>query len=177
MEFIRARKTCLALMIVLVLLGSWLYLDKINLEYALLQERAIPDIELINYLQFDHRGVASGALSGFVLFDNRADQPRDIRQYYVIGALDTFDSKLNQLFSLEEVLQLNAISPRRLAIETLHTKDNTTSKLVLEDNNGNLFMIDKLSREVTTRDVQGDPTHLITDEWEYRDFMRDFLRS
>jgi hypothetical protein len=46
----------------------------------------------------------------------------------------------------------------------------------LIDENGNLFKIDKRTDAVSMVDATGDITRLITNDSEYRDFMKEFLQ-
>ena len=67
-KVLKSRTTYIILAILLAILSTGLYLSNSYLEYSLVREKSIPNIDLINYLQFDNKGIASGALSGFVVF-------------------------------------------------------------------------------------------------------------
>ena len=152
------------------------YFQNLDLKYDLIIHKSIPHISLSN-VQFELEGEFYPYIKGFVAFDNIADQPRDLRQYYIIKPLFKFDENRNQLFSLKEIIALYPLPPREIGEDVvLSKKEESDSSLTLEDEAGNLFFINKLTEKVTIYDVTGDETYLITDDLEYGDFMWEFLK-
>ncbi|MEX1015023.1 MAG: hypothetical protein WDZ80_07770, partial [Candidatus Paceibacterota bacterium] len=85
------RKFSILIIIVLLITVGVLFGQKQDYKFTLLyQYQVIPDIELINTLTTTQSGL-SGEVRGFVKFDNIADQPKNLRQYYIIKPLNKFD--------------------------------------------------------------------------------------
>ena len=169
------RKFSILTIIALLITVGVVFGQKEDYKYTLFyQYQAIPDIELKNNL-FQTQGVLSGEVSGFVKFDNLSDQPRDVRQYYIIKPLNKFDENQSQYFSLEEIIKMNYISPRSLGISELIEVNETSRTITLEDESENQFFVDKTTKEVSMRDVSNDSTVLITSDSDYKDFMKEWL--
>lgn len=166
----------ISLFFLLVILVG-LYLRNISLKYDLIYSRAIPHIELSN-VQFksDSDNYDHIYISGFVAFEDIDDQPRELRQYYIIESLLRRDSNSKQIFSLREIISLSSIPPREFDAVQLIETESSASHLILEDEVGNVFIINKFTKEVTMHDVTGDLTYLITSQSEYRDFIVDLLK-
>ena len=108
------RKFSIFIIIVLLIMVGVLFGQKQDYKFTLLyQYQAIPDIELINTLTTTQGGL-SGEVRGFVKFDNVADQPKNLRQYYIIKPLNKFDGNLRQYFSLEEIIKMQYLPPKNL---------------------------------------------------------------
>lgn len=171
------RKISISIIIILLIVVGVLFVQKQDYKYILLyQYQAIPDIELKNTLREAQSGVF-GEVKGFVKFDNIEDQPKDLRQYYIIKPLNKFDKNLSQYFSLEEVIKMNYLSPRSIGISEIVEVNETDRTITLEDENGNQFFIDKATKEVSMRDVTGDNTTLITDDSDYGDFVKEQFKK
>jgi len=152
-----------------------LYSQQQDCKYTLLyQYQAIPDIELTNTLTQMQYGL-SGEVRGFVKFDNIADQPHSLRQYYIIKPLDKVDQNSRQYFSLEEIIKTQYLSPRSLGVSELVEVSETGNTITLEDESGNKFFIDKKTREVSMKDATGDSTILITSDDNFGDFIKEWL--
>jgi len=176
-NLIANRKISISLIIILSIAVGVLYIQKQNYKYTLLyQYQAVPDIELINTLQEAQGGII-GEVRGFVKFDNSEDQPKNLRQYYIIKPLNKFDENLSQYFSLEEVIKMQTLSPRSMGITELIEANETDKIITLEDGAGNQFFINKATKEVTMRDATGDNTTLITSDSNYGDFIREWLKK
>jgi hypothetical protein len=151
---------------------------------------AIPHIELTAAMAFygvdmydgkilsspNPGNIAVGTITGFVVFPNISDQPRGARQYYTIEYTNEYDEKGNQLFTLEETLKLNAVSPRSFDKEVLKVSSNSAQSVTLESENGLSFRINKRTDEVTVIDPDGSTTSLITNQRDYKDFIFEFLK-
>jgi len=174
-KYLLNKKTLILIIILLVILVGVFYVKYVNLKYELLWEKSVPDVELINYLSFN-QNIISGALTGFVLFDNKEKQPKDLKQYIEIKALEYHDKNGKQLFQERDIVKMNLIPPRYFEPVILTIKDSSGSTITLADSDNNLFFIDKITKEVRMSDVTGDTTRLITDEFDYEKFMREFLK-
>jgi hypothetical protein len=169
------RKFSISIIIILLVAVGVLFGQKQDYKFTLLyQYQTIPDIELINTL-YESQGSIFGEVSGFVKFDNIEDQPRNLRQYYIIKPLNKFDENLSQYFSLEEIIKMQYLSPKSLGMSELAEVNETTRTITLEDENGNQFFIDKTTKEVSMRDTTGDMTTLITSDSDYKDFIKEWL--
>ncbi|MEK7655503.1 MAG: hypothetical protein AAB386_02390 [Patescibacteria group bacterium] len=171
------RKFSILIIIVLLVIIGVLFGQKQDYKYTLLyQYQAIPDIELINTLTASQSGL-SGEVRGFVKFDNIADQPRDLRQYYVIKPLNKFNENSRQYFSLEEIIKMRYLAPKSLGSSESVEVSETSNTITLEDENGNKFFIDKSTKEVSMKDATGDSTTLITSDYDFGDFIKRWLRK
>ncbi len=186
-------KKKLTIIAFVALIGSNLYFlsawqnEKSNRLYY---DYAIPHVELISAMAFygvdSYQGkvmsspnqgdVAIGGITGFLVFSNPADQPRDARQYYTIEATDQYDENGNQVFLLTDTLKLNAIPPRSFDKEVLKVVSNNAQFVTLESESNQTFKINKRTDEVIITDADGDTTTLITNQSDYKDFIFDFLK-
>ena len=173
---ISKRKFSTLIIIVLLVIIGILFVQRQDYKFTLLyQYQAIPDIELTNTLTATQNGL-SGEIRGFVKFDNIADQPRNLRQYYIIKPLNKFDENSRQFFSLEEIIKMQYLAPRSLGFSELVEVSETGNIVTLEDESGNKFFIDKSTKEVPMKDATGDSTTLITSNNDYRDFIKGWLK-
>ena len=167
-----------ALIVFFAVLSVVFYLKYAGLKWEIHYQNSIPDIELIDYMSFDKRtGWATGSISGFVAFKNPNDQPKTAKQYYVIEALNFPDDNSNQVFVYDDIMVLEHLSPRSLGKTVLVVTNDSGDTLTLEDEYGNIFKIDKTTKEVVVFDKTGDSVYLIADDQDYRDFMRKFLEA
>ena len=170
------RKFLISLIIILVITSIVLFFKYQNYKYILLYEyQTIPDIELKNTLSQLGVGV-SGEAVGFVKFDNVQQQPKGLRQYYIIEPLNKFDDNSRQYFSLEEFIKMPYLSIRSTGMSELVETSETSNSITLEDENGNRFFIDKTSKEVSMRDSTGDSTILLTNDSDFKNFIEKQLR-
>ncbi|MBI2640195.1 MAG: hypothetical protein HYW90_04910 [Candidatus Sungbacteria bacterium] len=171
------RKFSILIIIVLLIMVVVLFGQKQDYKFTLLYKyQAIPDIELINTLTQTQSGL-SGEVRGFVKFDNIADQPENLRQYYIIKPLNKFDENSRQYFSLEEIIKMQYLAPRSLGFSEIVEVSETGNTITLEDESGNKFFIDKSTKKVSTKDATGDSTTLITSDNDYGDFTKGWLKK
>lgn len=177
--FLFQRKFSLILILVLLIVVGNLFLQNSSLKYSRLYEvEYVPDIDISNSLFYSVKdNFNSGSIKGFVTFDNITEQPKKLRQYYIIEPLNRLDGNLNRLFSLDTVVKLEFLPPTSIGKSVLTEISNSEVELTLVDEAGNKFYINKNTGAVTMRDVSGDNTRLITSPLEYQDFMRDFLKK
>jgi hypothetical protein len=172
---IRKHALSISIIVVLLVMVGVFFGEKQDYKFTLLnQYQVVPDVELINTLM-ETQGGLSGEVRGFVKFDNSADQPKDLRQYYIIKRL--VDGSLRQNFSLEEIIKMQYLSPRSLGLSELVEVSDTGGTISLEDENGNKFFIDKSTKKISMKDAAGDNTTLITSDNDYRDFIKEWLRE
>ena len=144
-------------------------------KYTILyQYQVVPDIELKNTL-YESRDNIFGEVSGFVRFDNPEDQPRNLRQYYVIKPLNKFDENSLQYFSINEIVKMQYLSPKSLGISELVEINENTRIITLSDENKNQFFIDKITKEVSMKDAGGNSVILITRDSDYKNFIKEWL--
>lgn len=162
-------KVLVAAIVILAVVALAQFMDKKSAEYQLVLHRSVPHIDLSN-VQFVDNGRYYAYITGFVAFKNEADQPKDMRQYYIIEP--TISPKV---YTIKEVFAMNMIPPREFDPVMLDVAQDTGSMLVLVDESGNTWSINKLTKEVQMLDSTGDATYLITSNLDYQDFMREFL--
>ena len=167
-------------------LSEWKSAESNRLYY----DYAIPHIELISAMAFygvdSYQGellsspnqgdIAIGGITGFIVFSNPTDQPKDARQYYTIEATDRYDEESNQLFLLTDTLKLNAIPPHSFEKEELKVVSNNGQFVTLENESNQTFKINKRTDEVIITDADGDTTTLITNQSDYKDFVFKFMK-
>jgi hypothetical protein len=166
------KTTSIIIIIVLTILVVILYFKNVDLKYELLNEKSIPDVELINYLSINSN-IISGAVTGYVVFDNKEKQPQGMRQYVKIEALANFTEDGKQLFSHTDIIKMNVLPPSYFEPVILTAKDTSGTVITLTDITGNLFFIDKITKEVSMLDSTGDVTKLITKDSDFRNFIRE----
>jgi hypothetical protein len=175
MEKIKKNKIAMICCITLLFAVGILYLQNRSLKWEMIYEKSVPDVELINYLSFDSRNIASGGLTGFVVFDNREKQPKAMRQYVQITA----SSDLNegrQTFYLTDIIKMDVLAPRYFDPVVLTISNIEGNIVTLTDGNNNSYLINKSTSEVSIFDSTRDVTRLITEDSKFREFMRDFLK-
>jgi hypothetical protein len=185
------KKICIAVITLLFIsniyfLSQWQSAKSDRLYY----DYAIPHVELIAamaFYDFDVYGgkvithsnpgaIATGRITGFVVFPNKNDQPKGAQQYYTIEATDQYDETGKQIFSLTETLKLNAIPPSSFEKELLRVTSNTGQSVTLQSESGQTFQIDKRTDKVSVIDQDGSITTLLTNQSDYKDFTLDFLK-
>lgn len=153
-----------------------LFFERQTLKFELINQKSIPDVGLVNYFSIDSKNIISGGVLGFVKFNNKNDQPKTLKQYIKIEALDQFDSKGAQLFSYQDIVKMEYLPPKYFDTVFLKVINITNDRITLSDKDNNLFFIDKVTKEVGMFDSTGDRTKLITSDFKYTEFMREFLR-
>ncbi|MDD2680753.1 MAG: hypothetical protein PHE20_01465 [Patescibacteria group bacterium] len=176
MRLFRNVKLSWLFVIILLILVIVLFLQKQGYKYELIYKyRTIPDIDLSNTLQ-EFQDSNIGEIRGFVKFDNVSNQPKNLKQYYIIKPLNKFDENLLQYYSVEEIIKMDYLPPASIGFSEIKEVSKTYNIVTLEDENGNQFFINRNTKEVSMRDSSGDNTILITDEWDYSDFMTEWLK-
>jgi len=150
--------------------------DATNLKYRLKSIEKIPHIEL-KFSGYDIENVGYMVdVTGFVAFENPEDQPRRMRQYNKIDTDYEYDfnkGKFVRVFTGEDIIKMDALEPRSMGVDSLTIKEETSNRLVLENEYGVIFTIDKIKKEVFVTDPQGDLTYLVTNFRDYQDFIED----
>jgi len=170
------KKFLMVLIAILIIVAIYFFAKIQNYKFELLyQYQVIPHVDLINTLNSEH-GVIQGEVRGFVKFDNIANQPEDLWQYYILKPLDSLDDGSSQEFSLEEIIVMKYLPPKSLGVSRLMQLSENDGKIILIDESGNQYFIDKYTKEIFIRDITGDNTSLITDIDDYKDFMVIFKK-
>ena len=144
------------------------------MEWQLIYEKAVPDVELINYLSFDSNYIASGGVVGFVVFDDKAKQQKDLRQYVEIQASNKFEGG-KQVFYLTDIIKMNNLAPRYFDPVVLTAKDKSGDSITLSDTENNMYLINKYTKEITMFDATKDVSKLITNQTDFRNFVVNLL--
>lgn len=166
----------LSILFIFVLLVLVFYLFGINQDYKytiLYKYQSVPDIELTNTLQ-EIQGELSGEVRGFVKFDKLEDQPKQLKQYYIIKPLKLEESQ-SQYFSIEEIIKMDYLAPRSMGTTILTEVNKSKNIITLEDEYGQQYFIDRNTKEVSIRDANGDTTVLIANDTDFADFIRELL--
>lgn len=169
-------KILIILCVVLVIVVGYLYDKNLNLRWEVVNEKSVPDVELTNTLFFHSNGVAYGEVVGFVAFHSMQKQPRGLRQYYMISASDEFLLD-RQVFYLTDIVKMNSLAPRFFEPSILLIESVHGSTVTLSDGQENYFYIDMSTKEVRMVDATGDSTKLITNDLDFRKFIRNFLEG
>lgn len=160
-----------AVIVVLAIVALWQFMEKKGLEHELLWQQSIAHVDLTN-LQYVQGGRFYANITGFVAFYDSSEQPKDMRQYYMIEP--TYDPKI---YTIKEIFAMNLLPPRMFDPITVDVAQDNATVLVLVDESGNTWNINKLTKEVQVLDSTGDSTYLITDNTKYQDFMQEFLKD
>lgn len=175
-QFFLKNKWSIIIIVILLIIIATLFSQKQALKYSLIEYQSIPRIGLHNTLDYSSsNNLFSGEISGFVAFNNIGDQPHNLTQYFIIEPTNKLDEKSNQVFSVGEILALAGLAPSNTDKWEARVKGNSSTTVTLGDDNGNQFFIDKLTKEISMTDKQGDKTKLITSDTDYRTFMWKFL--
>lgn len=175
MEKIKKNKIAIICCVVLLIAIGILYLQNQNLKWEMIYEKSVPDVELVNYISFDSRNIASGSITGFVVFDDPEKQPKGMRQYIQITASsDVVDGQ--QIFYLTDIIKMDVLPPRYFDPAVLTITNVEGNIVTLTDGNNNSYLINKSTNEVSMFDSTRDVTRLITKDSEFREFMRGFLK-
>lgn len=187
-KWLKSKKVLLTTTFVLLIIIGIQYFQNIDLKYKLLYLKAVPHIDLLNaQYEFEYESVSEDDdyvvnASGFVVFYDVEQQPKGLRQYYVIDT--EFESdlmsngyRLTRKFTIKEIIVMPHLPPKVIGTEEMTIKNESNGVLVLKDESGNMYTINKQTEEITMQDVTGDKTHLITSSMDYEDFMLDFLKN
>lgn len=175
MEKIKGNKIAIICCTVLLVGTGALYLQNLNLKWQLIEEKAVPDVELINYLTFNSNNIASGSVTGFVAFDDIEKQPKGMRQYIQIAASNDFSGG-QQIFYLVDIIKMDVLAPRYFDPIELTVSNMEGDIVTLTDGNNNSYLINKSTKEVGMFDSTRDVATLITSQPDFRDFMVAFLK-
>lgn len=162
------------IIILLLLLSLGFFVQTLSLKQEALWQKSVPSVELTNSLSIGNNSIVSGDVVGFVKFNDKRDQPRTMEQYIKITALDEFDSEANQLFLYQDIIKMNLLAPRFFDPVYLKTISKDGDRITLSDEDGNLFFINKITAQVGMFDATSDKTTLVTDMFDFRDFVFDF---
>ena len=95
-----------AVIVVLAIVALWQFMEKKGLEHELLWQQSIAHVDLTN-LQYVQGGRFYANITGFVAFYDSSEQPKDMRQYYMIEP--TYDPKI---YTIKEIFAMNLLPPR-----------------------------------------------------------------
>jgi hypothetical protein len=153
----------------LIVIGI-LVLKNNNYKYDLFYyHQIVPDIELYNGLSIKG-GNVTGEVSGFVTFLNKDDQPKDLKQYYIINFK-------GESASLKEVIKMRGLPPKNIGLTSLEKVRETTEDIEFVDEFNNSFFVVKDSGAIWMIGSDGDKTVLFDSEYSYRDLMTKRIRS
>lgn len=161
----------IALLVALVLV---IIIKNQTIKYTWIEGETVPTVELMNYLSFS--GNATGYVTGFVAFEERDNQPRDLRQYRTIKPTSSVDESGKQVYLVEDIVDMRAIPPKSIGKEELVVEDENEQIVVLVDGAGNKTLINKQGRDIVMVDTDGSKSYLITDQTDFRRFITDWLR-
>lgn len=176
MDKIKRNKVAIVVCGILLVATATLYLQNQSLKWEMIYEKSVPDVELINYLTFDSTNIASGSVTGFVVFDDSEKQPKGMRQYVQITASNDL-SYAKQVFYLVDIIKMDALAPRYFDPVVLTISNVEGNIVTLTDGNSNSYLINKATKEVNMFDSTRDVTRLITNQSDFGKFMRDFLSN
>lgn len=170
-EKILQRKFSILIIILLLVWIVILFSKNQELSFELIYGyQSVPDIELENTLQ-ESQGEFSGEIVGFVKFNESKDQPKDLKQYYIIKPISP------EKFLVEEILKLPSISARKTSTFELNKVSESDKLITLEDEYKNKFFINKVTKEISMKDATGDNSMLITDDTVYEKFILEWLKK
>lgn len=164
-------KILIAITALLLIISFYFMSESSKWKFNYIQEKSVPDIDLKDSLNATLSEV-TGNLTGFVVFTDNEKQPRDIKQYYEIDAI----SFQNETFIyLKNRIATKYSPPVLIEKLDLKIKKNTTETLELEDENGVVYSYNKISKKMNMYD--GDSSYLITNNTEYKDFIKESFIS
>jgi hypothetical protein len=175
MDKVKKNKVTIILCMALAVTIGAMYLQNQSFRWAMILERSVPDVELINYLTFDSNDIGSGSVTGFVAFDDKEKQPKEMRQYVQITASNDL-SYAKQVFYLVDIIKMEALAPRYFDPVVLMISNVEGNIVTLTDGNNNSYLINKSTSEVSMFDSTRDVTRLITNQSDFREFMIDLLK-
>lgn len=173
-KFLKNRSFDAIIITLLVFVIGFMYTKILDLKYSIINLKAVPDIELSNGLYFDGSNF-SGSASGFVKFNIEANQSKELRQYYKITASDSYLYENVGGINVENIVKLNGIPPSTISIDRYLPVNTVWNQIVLEDDEGNQLLFNTQTSDISFLDATGDVGTLITDEYEFGRFMRQFL--
>lgn len=175
-KFLKNRGFEAIIITLLVFVIGFMYTKILDLKYSIINLKAVPDIELSNGLYFDGSNF-SGSASGFVKFNIEANQPKELRQYYIITPADDYSYNSDGGLNLENIAKLSGIPPSTISIDRYLPVKTVWNQIVLEDEEGNQLLFNSQTRDLSILDATGDSASLVTDEYEFGKFMRRFLQK
>lgn len=142
---------------------------------------AVPHVELGNQMTFYEPNpqniIAAGKITGFVKFVDSTQQPKGAWQYYSIRAGNYDNENSIQKFELVDTLKLPYIAPKEYDTRELKVESNSETLLILSEENGSTYTINKLTGKVDVNDSGSGAVRLVTDSNEYQDYMYEFLKN
>lgn len=157
------------------MLSAVLFLENKSLKWEIIYEKAVPDVELTNHLTFDSNNTGSGSLLGFVIFNDKNKQPKNLRQYVQITASnERVDGK--QVFYIVDIIKMNVLPPRYFDPVALTITNVANDIITLSDSNSNLYQIDKSTGDVNIFNNTQDVARLVTNNFDFKNFIVDHLK-
>lgn len=154
-----------------------LYTEKVSQDWHYFYSvTAVPDVELVDSLSVNSRGVIDGEVVGFVSFDHKEKLPGTMRQYVKISALNNFDKDGNQLFLLTDIIKMAYIAPKYFDPVTIKAINDSGDLITLVDNQNNQYFINKKTREVSMFDETKDVAKLITSDIYFKNHMKELRK-
>lgn len=169
-------KILVVLCAVLLALAWNFYYQSQLLQSKIVRMEQVPDVELKNNLAFYENGTAHGELTGFVAFYSTEEQPKGVRQYVNISATDEFLLD-HQVFYLTDIVKMSSLAPRFFDPNILLVESVHGSTVTLSDGHQNYFYLDKDTKEVRMLDAGGGMAKLITNDSDFRKFIKSFLKG
>jgi len=173
------REKILISIIILLLVALWsVFSVKQSLKWdVVFKYEIIPHLDLTNTLSINTSdGLFRGSATGFVLFDNIFEQPKNVRQYYIIESSQNIDENYNQIFYLDTIMAFDYIPPTSIGKEELTEINEVNNNIVLQNKAGDLFVINKTSKDIEVRDSDYHTAKLVTNNLEYRDLVLEFFK-
>lgn len=178
---IKNNKLSFSLVVITLLAVAFAFvqLDEKNwIEYQYINLKSTPPIDLSFDLQ-EVTGditqpVFSGKVTGFVKFLDESEQPSGLNQFFIIKATDNFDYEYNQIFSIQEIIDFDNLPPHHFEEFPLTAKESSIDSILLEDSEGNQFIISLDRKSVRLFDATGDFTELVVSTKEYQKLKRGF---
>jgi hypothetical protein len=172
------KKIVIGMLSLLVVSNVYFLIKAANLRNDIIwQYQTVPDLALGYEMDFDAQGWAQGTIEGFVTFANSSDQPKTVRQYYVIKAHNNYSQYPEQSFTYDNIVKLGYVAPTSIGEEPLAIVMNNPNFIKLQDSDGNSFVIDKTLKTVMFKDSTGDTGTLTTDQYRFRDLMLKTLKK
>jgi hypothetical protein len=189
MKKVKSKNVLIFLLILLVIyLGLNLFLTKQDYKYEIIQQKSISHVDLSNaQYEFEYKSVSEDDdyvvnATGFVAFYDMEQQPKGLRQYYVIDT--EFEGNLTpsgyvsaRKFTIKEIIAMPYLPPKVIGTEEMTIKSESDNELILEDESGNMFIVNKQTKQIVTEDVTGDKARLIIDNREYEAFIKNLLKN
>ncbi len=177
MNFIKNNVKCIIIIILLLILSWYLFIEKENYKSTIFYNyKIVPNIQLKNTL-FEFNNNMYGEVSWFVKFNDIKKQSKKHKQYYIIKPSTDFDENWKQYFVLNDIMKIGSLQPTNIGEDIYSISEEKGDNLILKDKNWNFLFINKKTRKISMIDSTWDKISLITSEYDFREFMMDFLRK